>query len=83
MEVMTLLLSVVLTGAGVLCSLQYIIASYESRNNAAHVAMGERIDAMGERIDAANVALRSDLNTRIGALNGRMDTLIQMLARSQ
>ena len=82
-EVVSFILSVVLTGAGVLLSIQYIFASYESRNDASHVAMGERIDTMGERIDAASVALRSELSTRIDALNARMDTVIQMLARSQ
>lgn len=53
-----------------------MFARYEARNDAAHAALGRRIDAMGVRIDrlAEGVNGRFDgVNDRIDGVNDRID----------
>ena len=62
------IMSVVLTGAGVLVGVLFgvwrMLARYESRNDAAHAELGRQIDAMNARIDK----LTEGLSARIDKL---------------
>ena len=62
--------------ATILLGVWRMFARYEARNDAAHAALGRRIDAMGMRIDrlAEGVNGRFDaVNDRIDAVNERID----------
>ena len=80
------IVSVVLTGGGVLLGVWRMLAYYEARNDAAHAKLGQRIDAvsseLGQRIDAVRAELgarldsgHAELGGRIDAVNGRIDTV--------
>ena len=80
------IVSVVLTGGGVLLGVWRMLAHYEARNDAAHAKLGQRIDAvsskLGQRIDAVRAELgarldsgHAELGGRIDAVNGRIDTV--------
>lgn len=55
--------------ATILLGVWRMFARYEARNDAAHAALGRRIDVMGVRIDR----LAEGVNGRIDAVNGRID----------
>ena len=55
--------------ATILLGVWRMFARYEARNDAAHAALGRRIDAMGVRIDR----LAEGVNGRFDAVNGRID----------
>ena len=82
------IVSVVLTGGGVLLGVWRMLAHYEARNDAAHAKLGQRIETvsseLGRRIDTVRAELggRIDaVNGRIDTVNGRMDTLLHELAK--
>ena len=58
------IVSVVLTGAGVLFGVWRMLAHYETRNDAAHAELGRRIDVMNTGIDK----LTEGLSARIDKL---------------
>ena len=68
------IVSVVLTGAGVLVGVLFgvrrMLAHYETRNDAAHAELGRRIDVMNTRIDK----LAEGLSARIGKLYELLST---------
>ena len=84
------IVSVVLTGGGVLLGVWRMLAYYEARNDAAHAKLGQRIDAvsseLGQRIDAVSSelgqridAVRAELGARLDSghaeLGGRIDAV--------
>lgn len=71
--------------ATILLGVWRMFARYEARNDAAHAALGRRIDAMGMRIDrlAEGVNGRFDaVNERIDGVNDRIDRLHHELTAS-
>ena len=80
------IVSVVLTGGGVLLGVWRMLAHDEARNDAAHAKLGQRIDTVSSElrqcIDTVRAELgarlesvHAELGGRIDAVNGRMGTV--------
>ena len=73
------IVSVVLTGAGVLLGVWRMLAHYEARNGAAHAKLGQRIDTvsseLGQRIDTVSSELGQRIDTVSSELGQRIESV--------
>ena len=66
------ILSILLTGVGVLIGVWRIQAHYESRNDRAHADLGRRIDGLGTRLAAIGDQV-AKVAADVACLRGRQD----------